>query len=326
MKILRIFGLVAAGHFFAFIFIMANPGCSTKSKTPVAAAPNEALGQPSTTPAQGSPFAPSPLSEDAPSEGGLRFDSSTLGGGNRFAPTRPGTSASLASAVPETKGQAEPVTVTVSRGDSLWSISRKHGVSVNDLAAINKLKTSSVLRVGQKLTLPEKPSASSLQAPDQSGAAKTLDKSKAVSSLEPAHPASKLKSRPGTVIHIVKRGEMLGSIARKYGVKARDIAVTNNITNPAIIPVGKELIIVLKKDAKAPVAAQAEAAPSIETPSQSVEVGQIKAEEPSAKSYSPFEAPLLGETNPLEDLDAGLAPQDSTDIPVIKIEEAPPKN
>ncbi|MDT8436613.1 MAG: LysM peptidoglycan-binding domain-containing protein [Gemmatimonadota bacterium] len=45
-----------------------------------------------------------------------------------------------------------PLTVTVRRGDTLWAIARRHGVSTGDLMALNQLR-SSVIRPGDRLTV-----------------------------------------------------------------------------------------------------------------------------------------------------------------------------
>ncbi len=44
--------------------------------------------------------------------------------------------------------------VTVQKGDTLSSIARRHGVSVAELCRANGLTSTSVIRVGQKLSLP----------------------------------------------------------------------------------------------------------------------------------------------------------------------------
>lgn len=56
----------------------------------------------------------------------------------------------------EMEGPAGPsptVSYTVRRGDSLWLISRRHRVSMNDLMRWNDLDESSILRPGQTLTI-----------------------------------------------------------------------------------------------------------------------------------------------------------------------------
>lgn len=54
--------------------------------------------------------------------------------------------------------------ITVAPGDTLYSISRKYSVPVNDLAVMNKLATPFTLSVGQKLKVPDL-SAPSVAAP-----------------------------------------------------------------------------------------------------------------------------------------------------------------
>jgi membrane-bound lytic murein transglycosylase D len=43
---------------------------------------------------------------------------------------------------------------TVAPGDNLWSIARRHNVSVEALQAINSLPDQTTLRVGQRLVIP----------------------------------------------------------------------------------------------------------------------------------------------------------------------------
>ena len=46
-------------------------------------------------------------------------------------------------------------TYTVKRGDSLWVIARRFGVKISDLATANNIKKDAVLKLGQKLVIPE---------------------------------------------------------------------------------------------------------------------------------------------------------------------------
>ena len=190
-------------------------------------------------------------------------------------------------------------TYTVVRGDSLSSIAKKNQLSKADLAAANKLRMSSVLHVGQKLVIPNKPSKV---------AGATAATVPAASSPVAEAPAAE-KPSAESVKHVVKPGETLGGIARMYHIKAGEIAVANNITDPKKIQPGQELIIPAKaaservaKGAK-PKYDGSDAAPSVAAP------------QPAGSD---------------QDLDAGLKPSSASDVPVVKIDDgtsgAQPKN
>lgn len=49
----------------------------------------------------------------------------------------------------------------VKKGDNLWTLARKYGVKVEDIAKANNIKPNSILQLGQKLVIPVKTSASS---------------------------------------------------------------------------------------------------------------------------------------------------------------------
>lgn len=286
MKILKIFGIVAGLHLFALILIFANPGCTSTTKPPpepadtIATAPAPSVAVPALTPAPaasaptdlGTPMTPPPSSfnPDAPATYGSASASS---GGVHFTPTRPNSAAaSLLKPAPE-PDVTPAASYTVKSGDSLWTISKRNHISVAELAAANSLRSSAVLHAGQKLIIPGKSTAGA-KAARGTAAKATLNTMDAVASKAPEPAPAKPSGQELT--HTVKEGETLGSIAHKYGVKVGDIAVRNNITNPAKVRAGTELVIPgWKATAKsgrgagaAPSAANAEpAAPSESTPS-----------------------------------------------------------
>jgi len=236
MKLLKVFGIVVGIHVFALVLIFANPGCSSTAQPAPSAsdtvvkseAPSPSISMPSTTPAD-SPVAAAPIAFDP------NAPAVAVSAGIRYSPTRPGTA--VAGAL-----EAEPVadvtpasTYTVAKGDSLWTIAKKNHLTVSDLAAANNLKAGSSVRLGQKLIIPGKalpPGAAAARTADL-GAAKAL----------PAAAAASAKAPGDAVKHTVKPGETLGAIARKYQVKVGDIATANNISDPAKIHPGMELVI-----------------------------------------------------------------------------------
>ncbi|MEX2045510.1 MAG: LysM peptidoglycan-binding domain-containing protein [Opitutus sp.] len=240
MKILKIFGLVVGIHLFALFLIFANPGCSSTRRQIPAPSDTVSRAEPPLTvtlPASSGvasgpggdysygPGAPTMFNPDAPA-----VAAGSSGGGVRFTPTRPGSPAAT-SLVAEPVADVTPAsTYTVVSGDSLWSISKKKGLTVAELAAANGLRANAVLHPGQKLIISGRP-ASAARADQEKGA---VEKPVAV----PAKPPAS-----GEYVHVVKRGETLSTIARRYDVSQREIAVRNSITDPQMIPEGKELVI-----------------------------------------------------------------------------------
>ena len=106
------------------------------------------------------------------------------------------------------------ITYVVKRGDTLYSISRQYGVSVDELRRINNL-TSDVLSIGQEISIP---SSESVITPSE----------------------DEIINEPNT--YIVQRGDTLFSISRKFNIPVNDIKVQNNLTND-ILSVGQVLSI-----------------------------------------------------------------------------------
>ncbi|MDX2287929.1 MAG: peptidoglycan DD-metalloendopeptidase family protein [Hyphomicrobiaceae bacterium] len=115
---------------------------------------------------------------------------------------------------PERPATTGPV-IAVERGDTLYGLSRRHGVSLAELMSVNEL-TSPDLRPGQKLRLPASasltaPSPRSLPARDSEAATAPAD---------------------WTGSHTVASGETLSTIARRYGIRSADLQRYNGIEDP----------------------------------------------------------------------------------------------
>ena len=107
----------------------------------------------------------------------------------------------------------------VRRGETLGSIAKRAGVSVNQLRIWNDLGPKAVLRVGQTIRL----------AP--SGARK---------------PVSRATPSPKRVVprtHIVKAGETLSSLARRYKVTVQALRTANNLPAGKRVQAGQRLTI-----------------------------------------------------------------------------------
>ncbi|HUA39223.1 MAG TPA: LysM peptidoglycan-binding domain-containing protein [Candidatus Sulfopaludibacter sp.] len=132
---------------------------------------------------------------------------------------------------PETAG-TEYVVV---KGDSLWKIAKKNGVTVKAIEAANPGIDPGKLKVGQKLSIPGATSAAE-SATDTTAAS---------------------GSGGGEEIYIVKSGDTLSKIAKRNGTTVRAIESENGLSTTHI-KVGQKLKIPAKAD-MAPAAAPAPA-------------------------------------------------------------------
>jgi membrane-bound lytic murein transglycosylase D len=99
----------------------------------------------------------------------------------------------------------------VRRGDTLGKIARRYGVSERELAAHNGIQNVSLVRVGQKLTIPG------------AGAANA--------------------SGDGGNVYTVRRGDTLDSIAKRHGTTAKSIAALNGLRSANRIKAGQRLVL-----------------------------------------------------------------------------------
>lgn len=302
MKILKIFGVVVGVHVFALILIFANPGCSS-AKRPTRDASETVIasgGDTRATTAPATTTSESPVSLAPPPS----FDPDAAAAPVvRFTPTRPGTPTAVALEAAPVADVTPATTYTVVRGDSLWTIAKKHHSSVAEIAAANNLRTSATVRVGQKLIIP---------ATSVAGSSTQVQPAESTPVAAPA-PATPRASGEA-VKHIVRPGETLGAIARKYQVKVGDIATANNISDPARIRPGMELTI---PGWQAPTSRASRATATAATP-------RPAAPEPTtmpATQPAPAESvPTIVIPAPEQDLDAGLKDKQGA-APVIPVEE-----
>jgi membrane-bound lytic murein transglycosylase D len=96
----------------------------------------------------------------------------------------------------------------VRRGETLSGIASRYSVGVSEITSANSIRNRNRIRVGQVLTIP---------GGDFRGPA----------------------DRPG--IHVVRRNETLSSIAKRYGLRVRDIERWNNLSSRDLIYPGQKL-------------------------------------------------------------------------------------
>jgi membrane-bound lytic murein transglycosylase D len=104
----------------------------------------------------------------------------------------------------------------VRRGDTLWSIAKSRGISMDTLATTNGLRSNETLSVGQVLDIP------------------------ASATLASTNPAS-VGSQPMT--YIVRAGDTLSRIAKQFRVTITQVLDWNGLKHTSVIKPGQRLVM-----------------------------------------------------------------------------------
>jgi len=158
----------------------------------------------------------------------------------------------------------------VQSGDTLLGLARQYGVPMASIQLANDLGESTVIQLGQALTIPI---------------------------------ASQWKA-PGLFwrLHIVGRGETLSGIARAYSIDVAQLALANGLDNADHIQVGQTLVLPLEEY----VESDTSLTPATPTPKQ-IPTGSaaLLATRPTAESFSPSPSPELQPSTGSSTDDAG---------------------
>lgn len=126
-------------------------------------------------------------------------------------------------------------------GDTLWSISRKYGLTVDELAKVNRLDPQRILMLNQRIVIPVKPKLEGNPAAqkdpavqvyivvdEKSGQAKTATTT--TTTARTVTTATTTQSANASQYE-VKKGDTLYSIARRHQVTVEQLAQLNNLTS-----------------------------------------------------------------------------------------------
>lgn len=137
-------------------------------------------------------------------------------------------------------------TYKVQKGDTLFSISRKQQITVEELRVANNLSNKDFIKIGQTLIIP---------SADITAAAALTQKP------QPKTTTQTNKAAPNTKPYIIQTGDTLYGIARKYNIKIAVLLNLNNIDTTAVIKAGQKLLIpseayVAKKEQPKPITSE----------------------------------------------------------------------
>ncbi len=115
----------------------------------------------------------------------------------------------------------------VQPGETLSAIAAAHGVTVEAIAEASGIAASDLLRVGQRLRIPRRASP---PPPAE---------------LEPAapEPEEASEAEPAPSVYVVRPGDTLSEIARRFQVPVASLARANNLSNHGLLFPGRKLAI-----------------------------------------------------------------------------------
>lgn len=121
-------------------------------------------------------------------------------------------------------------TYIISPGDTMWSISQRHGVSVDEIVAANNIQNANLIYPGQHLTIPGQDQAPAPPASDSGSGSNSGGNS---------------GSGGGGGSYTVQPGDTLWSIASRNGVSVSELLAANsgNVLNQNLIFVGQNLAV-----------------------------------------------------------------------------------
>lgn len=141
-------------------------------------------------------------------------------------------------------GQIEGPIYIVQRNDTLWSIARKYGVSVQEIINANNLKTN-VLTIGQQLIIPIKDS--DIEEPPEPIAPPEPEPEPAPTPEPTPEPEPVPPTQDDYTIYTVQKGDSLWLISQRYGITVPELIDTNNLQNLTIY-VGQKLLVPKQED------------------------------------------------------------------------------
>ena len=156
--------------------------------------------------------------------------------------------APVASTSTPTVPMAERSHVVV-KGDTLAKIAKANGVTSAALAKANGIN-GTMIKLGQKLKIPESAGAGVAMAPAATTPAKAV-----------VAAAAKQESSPAGT-YTVAAGDTLAKIAKKFGTKADTLAKLKSINDPKKLKIGMKIQVPGEASAKAEAPAQASAGPT----------------------------------------------------------------
>ena len=145
--------------------------------------------------------------------------------------TGPTVEAELAKADPTVFASSQFKWHFVAKGETLRTIAAKYKVTTSKLAQANDMKTSSKVRVGQRLMVP-----TTITAPSTLAAAKPPAKPGTASPVATTPKPGTPRPAPSTTTYRVQAGDTLTAIARQFDMTVVELKTLNRLSSDRITP------------------------------------------------------------------------------------------
>jgi membrane-bound lytic murein transglycosylase D len=109
----------------------------------------------------------------------------------------------------------------VKKGDTLTTVAKRYGVTVQEIRAVNNWNKNTNLNIGMTIAMP-----------------RSIDDAKVVATakLDTSRQASTRKTTPEPQYHTVKKGETLASISDRYDISVTDLKLVNKLKSSKLLP------------------------------------------------------------------------------------------
>lgn len=128
-------------------------------------------------------------------------------------------------------------TYTVVRGDSIYVIAKRFGVSQSDLMRVNNISSPERLQIGQRLTIPTKDTVVTNKP--------TPIVHNVQQSVQPSVQPPAITNNSN--LYTIQYGDTVSSIAQRLNVDKQELAALNNINTQTPLQAGKQLLVPEKK-------------------------------------------------------------------------------
>ena len=190
----------------------------------------------------------------------------------------------------------------VQTGDTLYSISKKYGVSVSAIQEANGFSDNGI-KVGQKIKIPDATVSASATASAPAKTSKTVTASSnppAVSESSSSAATKTSANSDGT--YIVQKGETWFGISKKHGISVADLQKLNGVGSDAALKVGQKIKVPGGKNSvqsgTAIASTKTQSAPAkdsktAKTPASQEKVPDLKANDPHNYSSKKADSSLV---------------------------------